>query len=398
MSVPAPADRPDPLGWAPAEIERLRLAGLLRQRGATPSGADGPPLVDFGANDYLGLRSDPRLAAAAAAAADRYGWGAGASPVVSGRTEAHAELEHRIAAFEGTEAALVFPSGFATNAGVIPALVDEQDAILTDERNHASIIDGCRLARAERHVYRHAEANDVERLLRQTAPRRRRLIVTDTLFSMEGDFAPLVEIAQLALDHGAMLLVDEAHATGVWGGTGRGAVQHLLADRPDLLPAVTVRVGTLSKALGSAGGFVAGSAQLIDWLYNRARSYVFSTACPPAAAAAATAALGIVTSEPHRRERVRSLAQQLRAALAEEGWDTGAAASQIVPVRAGGPEAAVALSRRLAEAGFYAPAIRPPSVPSGHSLLRLSVSARHSNDEIHRLVAALRSARSPRSV
>ena len=357
-----------------------------RVRSGLQSGADGSQggIVDFGSNDYLGLANDPRLAEAAANACRDHAWGSGASPVVSGRTEWHAELERQLADFEQAEAAMLFPSGYAANSGVIPALVGERDAILADAKNHASLIDGCRLSRAERFIYRHNDADHLGELLKKAGGYRRQLIVTDGLFSMDGDFAPLVEISELAERHGAMLLVDEAHATGVWGDHGRGSVEHFGVDH-----SATLRVGTLSKALGSIGGFVVGDQRLIDWLYNRARPYVFSTAPPAAIAAAGLAALQIVRQEPERRQRVVSLAEGLRARLQARGWSTGDSTSQIVPIRVGGPEAAVALSQRLAKLGVFAPAIRPPSVPEGESLLRISLSCAHSEEDLERLLEGL---------
>jgi 8-amino-7-oxononanoate synthase len=376
------------LDWLSEALGGLSREGLRRERrvgSGLPAGT-----IDFGSNDYLGLAGDPRLAEAAAEAAGALGWGAGASPVISGRSTLHAELERRLAAFEGAEAAIVFPSGFAANAGIVPALVEEGDVVYADAKNHASLIDGCRLSRAERRVYAHNDAAALEAMLQTDAGCfRRRLIVTDGLFSMDGDFAPLAELGELAERFDAMLLVDEAHATGVWGEGGRGSVEHFAAAAPRLRSQVAVCVGTLSKALGSAGGFVTGSGELIEWLYNRARPYVFSTASPPAVAAASIASLEIVQAEPERREAVHRNAQTLRELLHAAGWSTGASASQIVPILAGEPETALSLSARLAEQGFYVPAIRPPSVPAGESLLRVSVSSRHSERELRGLVEAL---------
>lgn len=376
------------LHWLSEALNGLAREGLRRERrvgSGLPAGT-----IDFGSNDYLGLAGDPRLACAAAEAAQEGRWGAGASPVVSGRSSLHAELERRLAAFEGAEAAIVFPSGFAANAGVVPALVDEGDVVYADTKNHASLIDGCRLARAQRRVYPHNDTAALETMLKTDAGRfRRRLIVTDGLFSMDGDFAPLAELGDLAERYDAMLLVDEAHATGVWGPHGRGSIEHAAASAKRLPGQISVRIGTLSKALGSAGGFVTGSGELIDWLHNRARPYVFSTASPPAVAAASIAALEIVQAEPERREAVHRNAQSLRDLLHAAGWSTGASASQIVPILAGAPETALALAARLAERGFYVPAIRPPSVPVGESLLRVSVSARHKPEDLQRLVEAL---------
>jgi 8-amino-7-oxononanoate synthase len=368
----------DPLAWLEDALGDLQRSDL-RRRLAVRAGAqrasiviDGQGLVNFGSNDYLALAADERLIAAARAASDREGWGSGASPLVSGRGEVQAELECRLAQFEHTEAALVFASGFAANAGTIPALVDEPDAIFADERNHASLIDGCRLAKAARFVYPHANCEALENLLRGSGEFRRRLIVTDTIFSMDGDLAPLAALAELAEQYDAMLMVDEAHATGVFGDKGRGVVEELA-----LHARVHIRVGTLSKALGSGGGFVCGRRSLIDWLANRARTYVFSTAQPAAACAAAIAALDIVRDEPHRRQQLLQAAADLRSRLREQGWNTGQSASQIIPLIIGDAARTMKISAGLREAGFFVPGIRPPSVPDGQSLLRLSVCHHH---------------------
>lgn len=378
----------DPFRWIPQALADLEQEGLRRWR-RVGAGQREKPLLNFGTNDYLALASDPRLVEAARQAAETHGWGAGASPAVCGRTAVHEELEQRLAQFEGTEAAILFPSGFAANAGVIPTLVGRRDVIYGDAKNHASLIDGCRLAHAKRRVYPHGDMQALKRLLALDKGECHRLIVTDTLFSMDGDFAPLEEITRLAAEHDAMVLVDEAHATGVWGPNGRGVAEGLSSLEEKTL----IRVGTLSKALGASGGFVVGSQALIDWLANRARPYVFSTAPPAAMAAAAIAAIDIVQSEPERRERVRSLGDHLRALLKADEWDTGSSATQIVPILLGDPEAAVHLSEALLEAGIYVPAIRPPSVPAGESLLRVSLSASHTEDDLGRLVGALRAAR-----
>src|SRR4051812_41390781 len=252
------------LNWIDGALGELERTGL-RRRLAVRSGLqtsrvvlDGRELINFGSNEYLGLASDERLIEAARVASEREGWGGGASPLVSGRSESHAELERRLAAFEGAEAALVFPSGFAANAGVVPALADEADAIFGDAKNHASLIDGCRLSKATRFVYPHRDCAALEMMLRDGGYFRRRLIVTDSLFSMDGDLAPLVHIAELAERYDAMLMVDEAHATGVFGPQGCGVVEHFAVACPALKERVHVRMGTLSKAIGSGGGFVCG--------------------------------------------------------------------------------------------------------------------------------------------
>jgi 8-amino-7-oxononanoate synthase len=384
----------DPLSWIAGELAALGEQGLRRQlvERTGPQGAvvhdSGRPLLNFASNDYLGLAADPRLIAAAEQACQAEGWGAGASPLISGHTAAHARLEQRLADWLGTEAALVFSSGFAANVGAIAALVGRGDAVFGDAKNHASLIDGCRLSRATVFVYPHGDCAVLTEQLQAARGFRRRLIVTDSLFSMDGDFASSVELAELAERFDAMLLVDEAHATGVFGERGTGLAELLgVADR------VHVRVGTLSKALGSAGGFVAGSRLLVDWLTNRARSYVFSTAHPPAVCAAALAALDIVRDEPRRRTELLARAGELRERLAADGWNIGAAsvsaASQIIPLVIGDPPRTMQLSAALREQGFWVPGIRPPSVPAGESLLRISLSYAHTSEQLAALADAL---------
>ncbi len=379
-----------PLDWMGDELLRLERDGLLRKliTHEGPQGAtiriDGQELINFGANDYLGLANDERLRAAAVITIAREGWGAGASPLVTGHSTSHAELERRLAEFEGAEAALVFPSGFAANAGTVAALVDRGDCIFADQKNHASLIDGCRLSRAEVQIYRHADVSHLGELLQNSRQFRRRLIATDSLFSMDGDLAPLRDIAALSRKHASMLLVDEAHATGVFGSRGRGVCEMLGVE-----DAVDIRVGTLSKALGCAGGFVAGSEKLIQWLYNRARPYVFSTAHPPANAAAAIAALDIVAREPDRRHELLKRATALRNAMRGQGWDLGASQSQIIPVIVGDAGRTTEMAARLRQQGLFVPGIRPPSVPAGESLLRISLSYGHSPDMIDQLVTSL---------
>ena len=389
----------DSLGWLDDEFDELDSRGL-RRRLVTRRGAQGPTIscntadeppetgtskfTNFGANDYLSLAADPRLTAAAHEAAMREGWGAGASPLITGHSESHRQLELRLAEFMGTEAALVFPSGFAANSGAVAALVGRGDVVLADEKNHASLIDGCRLSRAEVKIYPHRDMNRLAELLGESVGYRRRLIVSDTLFSMDGDLAPLPELVELAERHKSMLMIDEAHAIGVFGTHGRGVVEHFGVEA-----GVPIRVGTLSKALGSAGGFVAGSRKLIDWLINRARPYIFSTAHPPAVAAAAVAALDIVRDEPHRRATLLQRAAELRRRLREQGWNIREAAGQIIPVIIGDASRTMETAAKLREQGLFVPGIRPPSVPEGQSLLRISLCYGHTPEMIDRLVAEL---------
>jgi len=386
----AAAALPEPLAWIDEDLESLAAAELLRPRRVRTGRQaarvllDGRELVNFGANDYLGYAGDVRLTKAASKAACAEGFGAGASPLVSGHSQAHEQLERAIAGLLDVEAALVFPSGFASNAATIPALVGPGDAIYSDARNHASLIDGCRLSRASVHVYPHRDAAALEQLLAAAGPARRRLIVTDTLFSMDGTIAPLADLSALARRHGAILLADEAHATGIFGARGSGLVEETGSG-----DGVHVRIGTLSKALGAAGGFVAGQGRLVEWLRHRARAWMFSTAHPPAVAAAATRAIELVGREPQRRRELLGRAAEFRARLAARGIDTAAAGAQIVPVIAGEPAAALALADRLAAAGLFVPAIRPPSVPPGQSLVRASLSWLHSDADLARLADAL---------
>jgi 8-amino-7-oxononanoate synthase len=344
----------------------------------------GRSAINFASNDYLGLANDARVVDAAVRAAAIWGWGAGASPLVSGWTEEHEALADEIAAFERTEAALLFPTGYAANVGTIAALVGKADVIYSDRLNHACLIDGCRLSGATVRVFPHADADALDAMLADDAGRfRRSLIVTDGVFSMDGDLAPVDRLADLAERHGAMLLVDEAHGTGVFGPDGRGAASELgVAER------VSIRVGTLSKALGSIGGFVAGSRRLVDWLTNHARSLIFSTAAPPAAVAAAREALRISIDEPWRRARVRALGGRLRAGLIEAGYSVSPATGPIVPVLLGDPAVVVETSRRLQELGFLVPAIRPPTVPDGTSRLRICASAAHTDEQVEGLLMA----------
>lgn len=378
-----------PLDWITAELNRLSREGLLRKtRCVRPLGegwceVEGRRLRNFASNDYLGLAGDPRLHEAATAALSECGSGARASALVCGRTEWHQRLEQRLTTFEGTEAALLFPTGYAANVGTIAALVGHGDVVLCDRLNHASLVDGCQLSGARLRVYPHGDIETVERELVKAADARRKLIVTDSLFSMDGDAAPLKELWDAAARHGAMLLVDEAHATGVFGTTGRGLTEESgLEGRP------IIKVGTLSKALGSQGGFVAGPRALIDWLFTTARTQMFSTALAPAACAAACAALDVVEREPLRRQRLLSEAERLRRRLTSSGLQipTGTV-GPIIPVLLGDPEQTLAAARALEERGHLVAAIRPPTVPRGTSRLRISLTVQHTPADVDALAA-----------
>jgi 8-amino-7-oxononanoate synthase len=372
-----------------AELARLRAAGL--ERGLRPvDGAQDTTLVVGGrrvlslcSNNYLGLANHPEVIEAAVAAARAVGVGAGASRLISGSMRLHHRLEEHLAAFKRTAACLLFTSGYHANLGAITALVGPGDAVFSDALNHASLIDGCRLSRAAVHVYPHADVAALDARLR-AAPARRRLIVTDSIFSMDGDAAPLAAICDLAERHDAMVMVDEAHATGVTGPRGAGLVDALgLHDR------VTVQMGTLGKALGTFGAYVAGSRALIDLLVNTARTAIFTTALPPAVAAAADAALTLVEREPERRDALRRNASHLRAGLLALDFEVpGEADGHILPVMVGEARATMALSAALLERGVFAHGIRPPTVPDGTARLRATVMATHTAAELDAALAA----------
>ena len=374
-----------------AELAALESAGLRRGRRETRplfGGAceiDGRRLWNFASNDYLGLAGDPRVVDAAQTALAEASVGASASALVAGRTPWHVRLEQALARFEGQEAAILFPTGYAANVGTIAALVDESDVVFCDRLNHASLIDGCRLSGAKLRVFRHSELETLERELHKAATFRRRLIVTDAIFSMDGDVAPLRELCGLAERFEADVLVDEAHGTGVFGEQGRGVCEQLcVEDR------VAVRVGTLSKAIGTLGGFVAGPQSLVDWLWNKARPQVFSTALPPAICAAAVTAIEIIRSEPERRSKLWQNSDFVRRELAQLKIDVSLdSVGPIIPIPLGDPDAAVAAQRKLEERGCLVAAIRPPTVPQGTSRLRISLSAAHDELALKTLVAAL---------
>ena len=397
-SRPAAPVVTDPLAFCGVEVGRIEEAGLLRRVRALESASEpevilnGRRVLCLASNNYLGLAAHPEVAGAAAEAALRYGAGAGSARLITGGLVLHDELEARLAAFKGTESALLFSSGYLANLGTVAALVGPGDAVFSDALNHASIIDGCRLSRAEVHVYRHADAADLDERLaiwrRHVPAGARALVVTDSVFSMDGDIAPLPAIVDACERHGAILMVDEAHATGVVGPGGRGAIAGYGLDGR-----VGVVMGTLSKALGAAGGFIAGSADLCAYLRNRARSFIFDTALPPPTAAAALAALQVVEREPERPVRARSLAGRLATGLRAAGFDVPDPPAAVVPVVIGEPDPAMALSARLLAAGVLVTAIRPPTVPNGTSRLRATVMATHTDAEIDRATAAFTAAR-----
>ncbi|MFN8216968.1 MAG: 8-amino-7-oxononanoate synthase [Solirubrobacterales bacterium] len=372
-----------------AALEELRDRGLHR-RLRLVEGAQGPRVLLDGrevlllcSNNYLGLADDTRVREAAAEAALRWGAGAGASRLISGNMEPHRALERRLAAFVGSRAALLFGSGFLANTGAVAALAGRGEVVFSDELNHASIIDGCRLSRAETFVYRHGDLEHLAWGLAE-AGGRAALIVTDGVFSMDGDAAPLVALAELARRHGARLMVDDAHAIGAVGPGGRGTVAAAgLEDEVDVV------VGTLGKALGSYGAFVCADAATVDFLLNRARPFIFSTAPPPPAIAAAAAALEILEAEPELPRRLQDNAAVLRGALALEGLATGRSSTQIVPVEVGAAETTMALCEEALAAGVFAQGVRPPTVPEGSSRLRFTVMATHGTEELERAAGAV---------
>jgi glycine C-acetyltransferase/8-amino-7-oxononanoate synthase len=365
-----------------ARLAELRDGGLYRRLRLIegPQGAQvllgGKQVLLLCSNNYLGLADHQRVREAAAEAAIRWGAGAGASRLISGNMEPHRQLEGRLARFKGYESALLFGSGYLANTGTIAALAGKGEVVFSDELNHASIIDGCRLAGAETFVYRHADLEHLAWGLRE-AGEQAALIVSDGIFSMDGDLAPLSGLLELAREHGARLMVDEAHATGAVGPGGRGSVA-----AAGLSGEVDVVVGTLGKSLGSYGAYVCADTEVVDYLVNRARPFVFSTALPPASVGAAGAALELLESEPQRVDRLQANAAVLRAGLAAEGLATDRSETQIVPLEVGDAGRTMELCELILERGVFAQGIRPPTVPEGSSRLRFTVMATHTPQEL----------------
>jgi 8-amino-7-oxononanoate synthase len=380
------------MGDVGERLEDLHAAGLHR-RLRLIEGPQGPRVTLDGAevlllcsNNYLGLADHPRVRQAAADAAERFGAGAGASRLISGNMSIHERLERRLADFAGYESALLFGSGYLANLGTVAALTGRGQVVFSDELNHASLIDGCRISRAERFVYRHCDLEHLAWGLRKAAGRGS-LIVTDAIFSMDGDVAPVARLFELARRHGCKLLVDEAHAIGSLGPGGRGAVAEAgLEGEVDLV------VGTLGKTLGSYGAYVCASAQVAELLTNIARPFIFSTALPPPAVGAAMAALAMLEGQPGMVERLRLNGDTLRKALAENGLDAGPSRTQIVPIVVGDAQTSMALCERALEGRVFAQAIRPPTVPDGTSRLRLSVMANHGANDLRAAARVIASA------
>jgi 8-amino-7-oxononanoate synthase len=365
------------------ELDRLRANDLFRQlhRLNGPQTArtiiDGKSMLLLASNSYLGLTTHPKLKAAAIEAIERFGTGSGGSRLTTGNYSVHEELEEKIAEFKETEAAIVFNTGYMANLGVITALVGSEDAVFSDEYNHASIIDGCRLARTQVRVYRHNDMEHLAWLLADHPQVRRKLVVVDGVFSMDGDIAPLDKIVDLGERYDAMVMVDDAHATGVLGKNGAGTTEHYA-----LKGRVHIQMGTLSKALASEGGYIAGSKTLIDYLRNKSRSFIFSTALPPADMAVATAAIDIVVAQPEIRKQLWENVQYLRDGLANLGFQLMPGATPILPILIGDAGQTVRMAQKLVENGVFAPGIRPPTVPAGSSRIRVTVMATHTREDL----------------
>jgi glycine C-acetyltransferase len=365
------------------EIQQLKDRGLYRRLKQLESPQetravfDGKAVINLSSNNYLGLTTHPRLVEAAIRATEKYGAGTGSVRTIAGTMSLHEELEARLADFKHTEGVLVFQSGFTCNTGVIPVLVGEGDVLLSDELNHASIIDGMRLTRAARKIFPHSDMDALETALKESQGARRRLVVTDGVFSMDGDVARLPDIVNLAERHNAMVFVDDAHASGVFGRNGRGTIDHF-----DLHGRVHVQVGTLSKAVGVLGGYVACSTALRDLLIHRGRPFLFSTSPPPAVTAACIAAIDVLLDEPERIERLWSNTNYFKAGLQQLGLNTGSSQSPIAPVIAGSGRKAMELSDGLFERGVFAQGIGYPTVPDEKSRVRTIVTSEHSKSDL----------------
>ncbi len=345
---------------------------------------NGSKYINFSSNNYLDLASHPDLIKAAKAGLDNFGTGGTSSRLIAGTLEIHEDLERKLAKLKNTEACLLFPSGFQTNVGVMSSLVKEGDCIIMDKLNHASLWEGAKLSGARIFAYRHCDTGDLEKILKRAKSYRRRLIVTDTVFSMDGDLAPLKEIVSLAKQYNALILVDEAHATGIFGQRGAGLSEYFNVENE-----IDVIMGTLSKALGSQGGFICGKKELIDYLINFCRSFIYTTSLAPSSCAAAISALDIIEKEPERREKLLSLSGKFRKLLKKKGFDTGKSESQIIPLMTGPVDKTKSLSDKLFANGIFAPAIRPPTVPEGKARIRFSLTSAHNEEDIENIFEIL---------
>lgn len=371
------------------EIAQLQEAGVFRYprvlEGAQEPRAvfDGREVINLSSNNYLGLANHPVLRNAALQAVERYGAGSASVRTIAGTMERHTALERQLAEFKRTEAALVFQSGFTANSGTVSALLGRDDVIISDELNHASIIDGARLSRAKIKVYPHKDVSELRRLLAESTDARRVLVITDGVFSMDGDIAPLPDIVEAAEEFGAIMMVDDAHSSGVLGDNGRGTVDHF-----DLHGRVHIQIGTLSKAIGVLGGYVAGDQLLIDYLVHRARPLLFSTSHPPAVTAACMAALNLLEEEPELIERLWDNTRYFRDGLARAGFDVAVSETPIIPVIVGADDRAMMLSDRLFDEGVFAQGIAFPTVPRGKARVRTIVTAAHSRDDLDEALTA----------
>ncbi|HEY2802547.1 MAG TPA: glycine C-acetyltransferase [Actinomycetota bacterium] len=383
----------DPLAYLKEELASLEEQGLRQhprvlegeQRARTRF--DGRDVVNLASNNYLGLAAHPRLKEAASRAAAELGAGSGAVRTIAGTMSMHLELERRFAEFKGAERALMFQAGFTANAGTVAAILTNEDVIVSDELNHASIIDGARLSRAQIKVYPHKDVEVAAALLAESTDAKRKLLITDGVFSMDGDIAPLPGLVEAAENAGAIMMIDDAHASGVLGATGRGTVEHFgLHGRPR--GGVDIQVGTLSKAIGVLGGFIAGPDHLIEWLVNRGRPFLFSTSAPPAVVAACMAALDVLRDEPERLRRLWDRTGFFKSGLSDLGFDTGISETPITPVIAGDETKAAELSRGLWDEGVFTPAVVFPTVKRGKARVRTIVTADHSEDDLRAALAA----------
>jgi glycine C-acetyltransferase len=378
----------DKLSWIQEELDALKAQGLFTtiRTLSSPQGAwlevDGRRVLNFCSNNYLGLANHPRLKEAARRAIETHGVGPGAVRTIAGTMDLHLELERRLAAFKGVEAAISFQSGFNANLAAIPALVGKEDVIFSDELNHASIIDGCRLSKVRIVRYRHTDADDLRRVVRETKDYRRALLVTDGVFSMDGDIAPLDRLADVAEEHGLMLMVDDAHGEGVLGRGGRGIVDHF-----GLHGRVDIEVGTMSKAFGVVGGYVAGRQPVVDWLRQRGRPFLFSSAVTPADVAACIAAVDLLEENTELVDRLWENGRYFKAEMQKLGFDTGVSETPITPVMLGEAPLAQQFSKRLFEEGVFATAIGFPTVPRGKARIRVMISAAHTTDDLDQALA-----------
>ena len=371
-----------------AEIKRQGLYRQLRQVDGEQGPSillDGRGVLNFSSNNYLGLANHPELEKAAKEALERYGCGSGASRLISGNMTLHLELEESIARLKGTESALVFNSGFQANVGILSTLVGEGDVLFSDALNHASLIDGCRLSRAKVVVYPHCNLTHLEAALKKAPQKARKLIVTETVFSMDGDIAPMEEIVDLAERHGAMIMVDEAHATGVFGPNGAGIVAEM-----GLRERVLIQMGTLGKALGGFGAYVAGKRNLRELLINRCRSFIFTTALPPVMMAMAITAIDLLEKEPERRFTLWRNSQHLKNELKDLGFSLGKSSSQILPLMIGDAQDCMSFSECLLAKGVYAQGIRPPTVQPGSARLRITPMATHTDEHLKQAIQAFK--------